>query len=155
SVLPKKAEAVFDNVPAKELTGNAQELRTVRDQLLRHLTKVESSRAESQLAVLAEKLIGKTGPVSKMLRSFIGMELGSTEIPAQQAAARYAEIIAELRRIESLTMELAVVRDLAQQIEDAGAPKLAARIRSEPVATAAEDKIFPMSWHHAWNWARM
>lgn len=155
AVLPKKAEAVFDKVPAKELVGSNQELGTVRDHLLRHLTKVELSRAATQLAVLQEKLAGRTGPASEMLRDFIDKELGNQETPSERAAARYAAIIAELRRIASLAMELAVVRDLAKRIEEAGAPKLAARIRSEPVAASGEDKAFPISWRHAWSWARM
>src|SRR5262249_8780338 len=50
---------------------------------------------------------------------------------------------------------LACVRDLGKRIEDAGAPRLAARIRSQPVAAHAEDEALPANWRHAWNWARM
>lgn len=100
-------------------------------------------------------MAGKTGPVSEALRGFIVQELGNPAVPSERAVARYAEIIGELRRIASLAMDLATVRDLAQRIEDGGAPKLAARIRSEPVAPSGDDHVFPATWRQAWNWARM
>jgi very-short-patch-repair endonuclease len=153
--LPKKAEAVFDNPPARELVGNAKDLRAVRDQLGRHLTKAGLSRATTQLAVLQEKLAGKTGPVTAELRRFIDEILGNPEIPSERAATRYAEIIGELRRIASLATELATVRDFSKRIDDAGAPKLAARILSEPVGATGDEKVFPASWRLAWNWARI
>ena len=155
AVLPKHAAAIFDKAPAKELAGNSAELGMVRDHLMRHLTRAELSRAATNLSVLQEKLAGKTGPISEALRAFVEKELGVPGIPPERAAARYAEIIAELRRIAGLAVELSLVRDLAKRIEDAGAPKLAARIRSEPVQASGEDKVFPPTWRQAWNWARI
>jgi hypothetical protein len=155
AVLPKKAEAVFAKVPSKELGGNAEELKTIREHLRQHLTKADLSRAATQLATLQEKLAGKTGPVSEALRGFIHRELGNPEVPSEHAVARYAELMAELRRIANLATDLANVRDLAKRIEEGGAPRLAARIRSEPLAQSGEDKVFPTTWRQAWNWARM
>lgn len=155
AVLPKRAEAVFDKAPAKELAGSSTQLGMVRDHLMRHLTRAELSRAATNLSALQEKLAGKTGPVSEALRNFVEQELGVPEIPPERAAASYAEIIGELRRIAGFAVELSLVGDLAKRIEDVGAPKLAARIRSEPVQASGEDKAFPTTWRQAWNWARI
>jgi very-short-patch-repair endonuclease len=153
--LPKRAEAVFDHVPTKELLGTRADLSTIRDHLLRHLTRAELSRAATQLSIIQEKLAGKTGPVSEAVREFIQKDLGDSALPQEKAAARYAELVAELRRIAGLSAELCVIRELAERLETAGAPKLATRLRSEPVQSSGEDKAFPANWRQAWNWARM
>ena len=155
AVLPKKAEAVFERAPAKDLTGNAQQLRGVREQLMLHLTNAELSQAATELASLQEKLAGTTGPVSENLRLFVEQGLGNPGLPAERVAAAYAELSGELRRIAALAVELAVVNDYAARIHKAGAPKLAKRVRSEVVTATGEDRAFPVTWKQAWNWARM
>jgi very-short-patch-repair endonuclease len=155
AVLPKKAEEVFDKAPVRELVGRAADLTTVCDHLARHLTKSELSRAAIQLSALQEKLAGKTGPVTGRLRAFVENTLGSPSLPPERAVAQYSEILVELRRISGLSLDLSCIRDLAKRIEDAGAPKFAARVRTEPVQTSGEDKSFPFTWREAWNWARI
>jgi very-short-patch-repair endonuclease len=154
-ILPKKADAVFISPPDKALIGSSAELHKIKTQLQRHLTKAELSRAATLLSNLQEKLAGRTGPVSVELRQFIEKQLGNPDIPADRAAAQYAELVAELRRIASLALELTLIRDFASRIEQAGAPKLASRIRSQPVDMFGEDAIFPVTWRQAWNWARI
>src|SRR5262249_10523760 len=113
------------------------------------------SRAATQLAVLNAKLAGTSGPVSEALRLFIEQELGKQGVPPERVAARYAELLSELRRVEGLAMDLAVVRDEANRVEKAGAPRLATRLRSAPVAQSGDDPVFPASWRQAWTWARV
>jgi very-short-patch-repair endonuclease len=155
SVLPKKAEAVFDKALSEDLAGTAADLSAVRDHLLRHLTKAELFRASTQLTGLQEKLASKTGPVSDALREFAERDLGNPSLPPEQVTARYVNIVAELRRISGLAVELSLVRDLSKRIEKAGAPKLAERVRCEVVENAGEDNAFPATWRQAWNWARI
>ena len=155
AIIPKNAEAVFDRVPTKELLGTYAELSTVRDHLLKHLTRAELSRAATQLSIFQEKLAGKTGPVTARLREFIENKLGNVALPQETAAAHYAEIVGELRRIAGLATELCLVRDMSTLLESAGAPRLALRVRSEVVQSSGEEKTFPVKWRNAWNWARM
>ena len=155
TLLPKQAEAVFEAPPTKALNGSAAELTQVRDHLKRHLTRAELSRAATQLAVLQEKLAGTSGPIADELRAFVELALGNPELPSERVAATYAELLAELRRIAGLSVELARIRDFSKQVEAGGAPKFAARIRTEPVASSGEDAAFPTTWRQAWNWARM
>jgi very-short-patch-repair endonuclease len=153
--LPKKAVKIFNKAPSKELAGTSSDLAAVRDQLRRHLTRAELSKAATQLSVMHEKLAGKTGPVSEILRAFLEEELGSQQLSPERAAARYAEIVTELRRIAGLGIELSCVRDFTQRIALAGAPRFASRLRTEPVQATGEDKAFPATWREAWNWARI
>ena len=154
-VLPKRAEAVFVQVPATALSGSAAELKTVRDQLLKHLSKADLAQAATEFATLREKLAGKTGPISEQLRTFLHRTLGNPAIPAERVIASYADLLAELTRLAGLSQPLAVVRDLTARLEEAGAPKLAARLRTTPMTNSGDDTVFPVDWREAWNWARM
>lgn len=155
SVLVRKVEAVFENPPKKEVIGSPKDMKAVRDQISRHLTRQELTKAATDLAILQEKLAGTSGPASEAIRVFIDRELGSPTIAPERAAAKYAELVAEVRRIANLGTELAVVRDLTNLLEVAGAPKFAARLRTIPVASSGEDIAFPVRWRAAWTWARV
>lgn len=155
TILPKKAENVFEHVPTKELIGGSSELQAIRKQLLSHLTRADLSNAATQLSTLQEKLAGKTGPISVELRNFIARELGNPSLDASRVSARFAELAMELKRLGGLSVELARIRDFASRVEKAGAAKLAARIRTIPVGSAGEETVFPATWRQAWNWARM
>lgn len=155
AVLPKKAEAVFRTVPAKELAGSSAELGEVMSHLQRHLTKADLSKASAQLSTLQEKLAGKTGSVSIALKRFVEDQLGNPSIAADRATTTYIELITEVRRIAALTNELSNIKEFVARIEQAGAPKLASRVLSLPVESTGEDVVFPVSWRNAWNWARV
>lgn len=155
ALLPQKAQQVFSKPPAKALVGSAAEMASVRDHLVAHLTRAELSQAAVQLTALQEKLVGKSGPIVDALWRFVRQELGNPELAQERVAANYANLVAELRRIAGLGVELSRVRDFAQRLEKAGAPKLAARVRSQAVAASGEDNAFPPTWREAWNWARI
>lgn len=153
--LPKSAAAVFDKVPAAELTGDTAQLGSILEQLRRHLTRVDLAHALTVLAGLHEQLAGTSGPVSDQLRLFVDSQLGNPELPPERVAAHYAEICMELRRIGSLSGEFTTLQELRQQLATAGAQKLAARVGSVAVRSSGEDRVFPVTWRAAWNWARM
>lgn len=150
-----KAQSVFVSPPLKAVVGSTADLTAVREHLDRHLTKAELSRAATQLSVIQEKLAGKSGPIVDALRSFVSNELGNPELAAERVAANYTELISELRRIAGLGIELSCLRDFAVRIENAGAPSLASKVCTCPVAQSGEDFVFPSNWRDAWNWARV
>lgn len=153
--LMAKAQAVFQRPPLKELMSGSSQLRSVREQLEDHLTKATLAQAKVQVTTLQEKLAGKTGPIVDTLRGFIQRELGKVDLEAERVAGRYAELLAELRRLAQLGTDLCRVRDYSVRIERAGGVKLAQRIRTDAVGAAGEDSIFPTTWREAWNWARV
>jgi very-short-patch-repair endonuclease len=153
--LLEKANAIFDRVPAAALLGSCAELDSVKQQLVRHLTLVGLARATAELSDLQTKLSNRSGPASDALRTFLRDELGSSDAPRERIAQRYAEIVAEFRRIAALSVELSTVHDSALRIESAGGMNLANRIRSVAISQSGEDTIFPVTWRQAWNWARI
>jgi len=155
AMLPAMARDVFENPPAKALLGISADLEQVKVQLLRHLTRAELAQAAVALATFQEKLAGCAGPVSDSLRAFIAGELGNGSASSERVVARYAELIAELRRIAGLSYELSVVKECARCFAEAGAPTLAERIRREAVNALGSDQAFPPDWREAWTWARM
>jgi very-short-patch-repair endonuclease len=153
--LPSLAAKVFHEVPTKELRGGSAQLQTIREQLRRHLTRAELANAAAQLSILQEKLAGTAGPVVLRLRDFINTQLGNPEVATERVVAQYAELIGELKRIESLSMSLASVNELCGRIERSGGLKWAVRLRSRVLGPTGDDDTLPVSWRQAWNWARV
>jgi very-short-patch-repair endonuclease len=151
----KRASEVFENgfgVGARTERANLEETRA---QLSQHLVFASLSNAANQLSDIQEKLAGRSGPVSEALRAFIRDALGNQETARERVGAQYAELVEELRRVAALASNLAFVADAATRLEAAGAPKLAARVRSVSVGASGEDTTFPTTWRDAWNWARV
>ncbi len=160
--LPAAAQAVFEHVPADLLRGGVKELNAVREHLVRHLTRADLAQAVAGLGALQESLAGTGGSVSARLRGFIDSQLGHPEVSAERVVARYAELLAELRRIERLADDLQCVRDAADAVEQAGAPRFALRLRTvewEGDASLADsttpDPALPDDWRAAWTWSRI
>ncbi len=146
---------VFERMPQVFAIITRADVESIRQQLLRHLTFAELSRAAMQLSDFQEKLAGKSGPISDVLRLFVEKALGNGELPRERVCAQYAELVEELRRIAALANDLSFVHVSALRLEEAGAPKLAASVRTSPVAESGEDIVFPTTWRDAWNWARV
>lgn len=155
AVLPAMAEKVFFKAPVAEVRGHSQEMEAVRLHLRNHLTRADLARAVSDLSILQEKLAGTGGPVSHQLREFVQAQLGNKQIAPERAVAQYAELLSELKRIEALAHALSLVQSLSERIEEAGAPRLAQRVRAQPVGANGEDEVWPTNWRDAWNWARV
>lgn len=153
--LPAMAERVFSKPPVAQIHGTSEDLLKVKEHLRAHLTRADLARAATMLATLQEKLAGTTGVVSEALRAFVATTLGNRELPAERVVARYAELVNEVRRIESLVGEIQNVIKLSDAFELAGAEKLAARVLHTPIGPSGEDAVLPISWREAWNWARV
>jgi very-short-patch-repair endonuclease len=151
----KRASEVFENGAEVGAHTDRTSLEKARNELSQHLVFASLSKAANQLSDIQEKLAGKSGPVSEGLRTFVHDTLGNEEVRRERVGAQYAELMEELRRVAGLASNLAYVADAAKRLEAAGAPKLAARVRSVPVAASGEDITFPTTWREAWNWARV
>jgi very-short-patch-repair endonuclease len=154
-VLSTQALDVFAALPDELSGGTRSELEALRQRIVQILTLDELSQAPVRLAQLTEKLAGCSGPVVDAMRSFVESSLGDGTLSNASVASQYTELLAELRRIAGLASEMGCIREGAQQIAEAGAPKLAERVRSVPIASSGDDVVFPVTWRDAWNWARM
>ncbi|HTV06002.1 MAG TPA: AAA domain-containing protein [Acidobacteriaceae bacterium] len=155
ALLSAQALEVFTELPDELSGGTRSELEVLRQRIIQVLTLDELSHAPIRLAQLTEKLAGCSGPVVDAMRSFVESSLGNGDLSNASVASLYTELLAELRRIAGLASEMGCIREGACRIAEAGAPKLAERVRSVPVASSGDDGIFPVTWRDAWNWARM
>jgi len=153
--LMRKGEAVFAQVPAAQLHGSSEDLAIVRGHLSSHLAKAELARATSQRSALQGQLAGWSGPVSEELVRFVEHELGKEDLAAEHVSAHYAKLLSEVRRIQALNTDLSFVREAAGRIERAGAPRLAARVRTAQVSSNGDDSAWPVTWRRAWTWGRV
>jgi very-short-patch-repair endonuclease len=104
---------------------------------------------------LRELAAGCGGQVTQRLHLLLDDTLGDSGVQADAVVQDYAAIVAELRRIEALAPDFALLRDLAGRIEAHGGAWLAARVLTLPAGASGDDEVFPVRWRDAWNWARL
>jgi very-short-patch-repair endonuclease len=153
--LARLAAQVFAEPPLQDLLGRGAELARVHAHLRRHLGHAELAQAAGNLAALQALLAGCGGPVTQRLHLLLEDTLGSLDIGADAVVQAYAAAVAELRRIEALAPDFALLRELAGRIEAHGGAWLAARVLSLPADASGDDDVFPVRWRDAWNWARL
>ena len=153
--LPQMAQRVFADPPLAQLRGTSSQLREVGEHLRSHLTRADLAHAATQMATLREKLAGTSGAISHELRTFTDETLGDPTLTADRVVGRYSELVGEVRRIEGLSHEIAVLNDFASRIENAGATRLGARLRTIPMSTSGDDEVLPATWRDAWTWSRI
>ncbi|WP_233236960.1 AAA domain-containing protein [Bordetella sp. LUAb4] len=153
--LAKAAPTVFAEALPTLGCADAAELERVRSHLLKHLTRAELAEASLALNRLQERVAGKSGPAAQVLREFIDQQLGNDEVDGARVAGRYTDIVAELRRVAGLSGVLNRVKEYAGRLEQAGAAKLARRVRTVPVEQSGDDATFPLAWREAWAWSRV
>jgi hypothetical protein len=153
--LQASAQQVFAQPPLADLAGSATDLDKVRSHLLRHLTKADLAAAATARITLQEKLAGISGPAADALKQFVEAELGAPQMSVERVVARYAQLVNEIRRIEALGSWINTITRHAELLEQAGAVRLASRVRTQPVDASGEDTALPVRWREAWNWARV
>ncbi len=147
--------AVFDDAPAGLNPVDVATLKTLRDQLRHHLARLDLNTALTSLATLRTRIARHSGPVIERLSAFTQTQLGNLDAGHQHVVTAYADLIAELQRIQGLETLLCQVRDGAQRLRQAGGEKIAERVLSIPVVNGAEDTALPTSWKEAWQHTRI
>lgn len=153
--LPRHMTAVFHIVPNDKLLAGTREINDIKLQVTRQLSRLELAGATVALETFHEKLAGMGGPITKGLREFLDKYLGNPSVEANKLISVYSRILAELRRLSSLSSEIATLREFLLRIESAGAVRFAARLRATPVLQSGEDSALPVNWKDAWRWARL
>jgi len=96
-------------------------------------------------------LSGKRGAVVEGMLGFLGTELGQRDIEKESAAARWAVLLSDLRRLESLRGAFDEVKRVSHVIERSGAGRWAHRLRADPVISSVDPWVSP-TWLEAWRW---
>ncbi len=116
-----------------------------------HLDKGRLSYALRRQQELVGYLEGCGGEIVGRLRSFLLESVGDGDGDETALQDSWLVMLAELRRLAALRPHFDEIKRVATSIEEAGAPKWVARLRTIP-ASAELDVITPTSWREAWNW---
>ncbi len=153
--LLRLAAQVFQETPKLLRAFSEAALGTLKEQLSAHLARVELVEAETRCRQLGFELGRMGGPLGEQFRQWHGRRLGKEGVGVREIVQEYAGLLGELQRITALKPELDFLAEAAARLERAGAPRLAARVRTVPASAGGEDPAFPSLWREAWSWARM
>lgn len=155
TALAAMAPRVFLRPQSLTLTGPPSALHALREQLDAHLTRAKLAGAAREVRSVQDRLAVCSGQVVDDLRAFLNQELGQPALEPRAVTEHYARLMAELGRQTGLAPHFANIMDCAHRLEAAGAPRLAQRVRNDPVGATGEDPVLPSTWREAWNWSRM
>jgi len=134
------------------LWPNVTKMEALRDCLrdAAAATRLSASRAEvTRVSNLFGDSAKKLGP---MVLSFFELAVGKRDIPAQKIESIWNGVLATLHEIADQRGTFEAVACIVDEIEAAGAPKWAQRLRQTPAAEESDSAI-PLNWHEAWDWA--
>ncbi len=116
--------------------------------------QVEAAAACARLVGVAERIDAAAANfagqdrTSVMARQILERLVGRADLPADKVAALWRALLARLGEVAARGGDLAAVRRIADRIAAAGAPRWAARLRSDPSPSALPD-----GWRRAWDGA--
>ncbi len=116
--------------------------------------QLDAAAASARLVGVAERIAAAAASfpgedrTSVMARQILERLVGRADLPADKVAALWRALLARLGEIAGRGDDLAAVRRTADRIAAAGAPRWAARLRSDPSPSALPD-----GWRSAWDGA--
>jgi len=93
------------------------------------------------------------GTVITEIRSFLRDSFGNPATSDTNMQAAWAGFMDELARINGLRPQLRIVRDVADRVEQSGAPRYAQLLREPLVGTT--DSLLPDNWRRLWRLKRL
>src|SRR6218665_325921 len=147
-VLPVRVGEVFGKAAA---FNSSKSVDKMLGSLTQHLDKGHLRYAELRVAGYLEKLEQKGGAVVAEMDDFLRHKVGNASRAPEYIALEWKDKLAELRRVHALRQHLDTIVRVADNIEKAGAPRWASRMRTEP-AKGEVDTLMPANWQTAWFW---
>lgn len=95
----------------------------------------------------------KTWPAS-LPQNFWSL-IGSEGITADQVEAQWTRLREHIAALLERRDDFAVIAQITKKVADAGAPRLAHRMRTEPAGPEIGDPVLPANWAMAWNGAAL
>lgn len=126
---------------------------SVMTALKAHISRRDLATALTRIEDIRKTLVGRGGPVVKMLNNFLSTHLGNEKEDEPDLQKQWLSLRSELTRLGSLKPAIDQIVLIAAKIEKCGAPRWANRIRSLP-PNASHDPVVPADWRNAWEWRR-
>lgn len=150
-LLPNMVSETFANShEILQLLNNRDSLAHLHDFLSQYLTKSRLASANAFRYCILQILAGKTGVIVKRIKRFAERQLGNPEHPDSYIQPAWSELMAELRRVNSLKGYLMEVIRVTDIVAASGGVKWAKDLTLEPAIDS--DKLTPSNWLEAWRW---
>ncbi len=152
--LSRMALSLFPGWPrAATAHQNSAALVELELALAFHLTKSQLGEVSSVVEGLHRVLDGKRGRVFDRMREFMAKMLGNPEVGEAELLAGWKLLESELARLRTLAEPLGIVASVTANIEAAGAPKLAHKLRQTP--TGLDEKLSAATVLRDWRLRRL
>jgi hypothetical protein len=139
--------------PAEAVSVSDEVLNELKEVLFHHLTQNRLAGAWAMKERCQQVLQGCAGSITQGIRRFIEQILGNPDVAEADLQAQWSALLEELRRIYGLKPQLARADSIARLISDSGAPRWAARLKTEPPDPA--DSLLPEDWRNLWRINRL
>jgi very-short-patch-repair endonuclease len=117
--------------------------------LHRHVERYRLREAQSFGQRMLQRIDGRSGPISDLIRHFAAAILGREHVAASDLQRAWMDIVGELNRIHRLRSHLGTVTDVTASIEASGAPLWAEALRhTGTVDEAILTNDWPLAWRH-------
>jgi len=122
--------------------------------LQHHVTRSRLAETWALKIRFQQVLSGCSGRIANEIRKFLDTKLGNPTVTDAAMQGKWTALMEDLRRIHDLKSQLKTIAEVCELIEDSGAPKWAARLRSVP-AVAVSDTLLPGNWCEVWRLKRL
>lgn len=138
---------------AEPVASDGEALNALKELLDHHLTQNRLAGAWAMKERCQQVLHGCGGGITQAIRRFVENTLGGRDVSEAELQAQWSALLEELRRIHGLKPVLDAVAGSARLIAESGAPRWAARLKTEPAAAA--DSLLPEDWRKLWRINRL
>jgi len=150
--LHPQCASVFGKVTAYRLWNDGEAfVANASKSLHAHLEMGRLGYALRRVQDVLQALEGHSGDIVEGLRTFLTKSLGQRGTDEAKLEDGWQALRVELTRLNGLLPSLKDIEHIWSVIKDAGAPKWAQRIRTQPAGEDL-DVVLPNAWLEAWNW---
>jgi very-short-patch-repair endonuclease len=150
--LQTKLASVFGATLAARFKDQGETfILTATTSLQVHLDKGRLGYAVRRVQEILGKLDGHTGDVVNEVKAILMDVLGALDTDEGELHSQWLAAMSELERLQQLWPNVQTIEEVALLLVQQGAPKWAARVRSEQVVGSL-DTVIPLNWKEAWEW---
>lgn len=153
-VIHDDLQALLRDVAIGETDGlwpDETRLRTVCLALRNAIAAVRLAAAHQEVARLSELFGEAAGRLGKLAVSFLAEIVGQSDLPEARVEETWTKLLQAIDDLARHRTHFETLREGADDIEAAGAPTWAAKVRSE-AALDGQDLQIPLEWRQAWDW---
>ena len=132
------------------MLADGQRLHPLGKAIKTATTRLEAARGE--LARL-NRLFSGSGVLTASVRNEVLAPIGKDHLTADQLRSDWIKVREQVEAVHARRDDFGLISAVSELIAQAGAPRWAQRIRTQPANATIDDPVLPTDWAAAWNWA--